>query len=120
MALHSHLLLLGLLMLLGLLDGTLMDYFHVSVFVSSALHGALLALFCMENWVLLHDLLQAQHPVETEEKVLLLKDLVSTLHLQNLLLEKELSELKLKLKNKKSIQSWHHCWHSLNDLAPTQ
>ena len=105
------------LVIAGLLDGALTLHFGAPAFVSSVIHGALLALYMLENWVLLKDLQEIQQPTQiTEHKY---KELIGILNLRNLELERQILDLRLSadLKRKPKMGSWHAVWHSDMDTS---
>ena len=106
----------------GLLDSYIVTALGLTEFTSCVIHGALTAMFALENWCLLKDL-QAIESKNTENKpsgspgTVIQKTLIENLVRQNALLERRNIEYEAKLKRYKWNSVMQRSW-SLSMESP--
>lgn len=91
----------GVVLVFGMLDSCLMTALGMSAFVSCAIHGALTAVYVLENWCLLKDLEASESSRATRKEsspgTVVQNTFVEKLLRQNALLERKNIELEARL-----------------------
>jgi len=91
-----------ILLAVGLADAWLVTHMNLSFFVSTAIHGTLLALLGANNWALQRDLDSKGRPIEDLQKAEHMQlELIAQLSISNMVLEKQNKILTFKLETLK-------------------
>ncbi len=102
-----------ILLAVGLADAWLFTHMNLSFFVSTAIHGTLLALLGANNWALQRDLDSKGRPMDDLKKVQLMQlELITQLSMSNLVLERQNKILTFKIETLKKeklpkCRSWN-------------